>query len=68
MVIFQCNFFAIKYFLLIEHSNTLLKVKVVRRVFLKHFKSDFNIGITFGTLCATGGPQATIWKSFYKKN
>lgn len=64
-----CNFFlVIKYLLLIEHCNTLLEVKIVYRVFFSHFKSDFNIWATFGTLCAKGGPQGTILKLYYKNN
>ena len=48
-----------------ERCNTLLKVKAVRRVFLKHFKSDFNYRVTFGTLYAKGGPQDTISLDMY---
>ena len=48
--------------------NIVLKVKVFRRVFLKHFKSDFKAWTKFGTLYAKSGPQATIWKLFKKKS
>ena len=62
------HFDKVKIVILIEHCNIFLKVKMVRQVFLEHFKIDFGIWVTSGTLYAKGGPQATVWKSFYKKN